>query len=61
MMLKTTSYSLEYSFILFRYFRSVEEHLQVLSEDLRSTSVCLQPVGELLGASGRIGVAVQNR
>jgi len=55
-----TSYSLEYSCILFGYFRSIEEHLNVLSEQLKGTAFCIQPVWELLGASGRIGVAVQN-
>jgi len=38
----------------------VKEHLKVLSEHLRNTSFCLQSVWELLGASGRIGVAVQD-
>ena len=55
-----TSYSLEYSCTPFRYIRSVEEHRKVLLEHLRGTSFCIQPVRELLGASGRIGVAVQN-
>jgi len=54
------SYSVEYSLILFRYFRSVEEHLKVLSEHLGSTSFCIQPVQELLRPVGRISVAVQN-
>jgi hypothetical protein len=33
---------------------------EVLSEYHRSTSFCIQPVRERLGASGRIGVAVRN-
>jgi len=58
--LKISSYSLVYSSIRFSYFRSIEEHLNVLSEYLSSTALCIQPVRELLGASGRIVVAVQN-
>jgi len=54
-----TSYYLEYSCIPLRYFRSVEEHLNVLSEYLGSTLFCIQPVWELLGSLGRIVVAVQ--
>jgi len=57
--LKTTSYSLKYSCILLRYFRSIEEHLKLLSESRKSTSFWIQPVRELLGSSGRIGVAVE--
>jgi len=48
-----TSYSVEDSCILFCNIRSIEKHL-------RSTSFCIQPVRKLLGASGSIGVAVQN-
>jgi len=55
-----TSYSVEYSCILFGYFRTIEDHLTLLSEHLRSTAFFIQPVQELLGASGRIGVAVWN-
>jgi len=55
-----TSCSLKYSWILFHYFRSIEEHLQVLSEHLQSTSFCFQPVQDHQGASGKISVAVQN-
>ena len=58
--LTMTSYSLEYSCILFGYFRSVKEHLKVHSEHLRSTQFCIQPVWELLGGSERISVAMQN-
>jgi hypothetical protein len=57
--LGTTSYAVEYSSILFHYFRGVEEHLEVFSEDLRSTSFYIQPGLELSGSSGRIGSAVQ--
>jgi len=56
----TTSYSVEYSCILFCYLWSIEEHLKALQEHLRSTVFYSQPVRELLGASGRMGVAVQN-
>jgi hypothetical protein len=58
--LKTTSFGLEYSCMLFRYLKSVEEHLKVLCEHLIGTSSYIQPVRELLAASGRMGVAVQN-
>jgi hypothetical protein len=40
--------------------RRVEEHLKVLSEYRRSTSFCIWPALELVGSSGRIGVAIQN-
>jgi len=51
--LKMTSYSSEYSCILFRYFSSIEEHLM-------QSSFCIKPVWELLGAWTRVGVAGQN-
>jgi len=34
--------------------------MEVLSQRLRSTSFCIQPVRELLGTSVRIADAVQN-
>jgi len=58
--LKTSSYTLEYSCILFGYFGCVEEQLNILWEYLRSTSFCIQLVQELLGAIERIGVPDQN-
>jgi len=35
--------------------------MKVLSEYMRSASFCIQHVQDLLGVSGRIGVAVRNR
>jgi len=55
-----TSYSVEYSCILFRNFTSVEEHLTVGLRVPEKHIFCIQRVRELLGASGSIGVAVQN-
>jgi len=59
-------YHSEDDFILFRIFLYCVTLLQkcwgapeVLAEYLRSTSFCIQPVWEHLGASGRISVAVQ--
>jgi len=55
-----SSYPSEYSCIPFRYVRSVEWHLKVLWAHLRGTPFCIQPIRELQGASGRIGVGVPN-
>jgi len=58
--LKTTIHSSGYSWILFHNFRSIQEHRWSNLRAPESTSLCIQPIWEHLGASGRISVAVQS-
>jgi len=58
--MKTTIHSSGYSWILFHDFRRIQEHRWSSLGAPASTSLCIQPIWEHLGAAGRISVAVRS-
>ena len=58
--LETTIHSSGYSWIVFHNLLSIQEHRWSSLGAPESPSLCIQPIWEYLGASGRISVAVQS-